>query len=184
LNSAAECALTPAAGGANLRRYRSASMDRRTVLGGLLVAATPAGAKAADNPAGPGDALLAFLKAFERCDLDAMQAAFADDATCFDRIVLSAKATPGIDLAHYRRLMGMPPGMRQVALSLPKDHPGPPYQDLTPKDLMIQAGRDMAVCTFHLDYPHILCRRTVVLGLRSGAWKIIHIHASNVDDSA
>ncbi len=160
-------------------------MNRRTVLGGLLVAATPTAAvAAAEGETGPRDALIAFLKAFERCDLDAMQAAFADDATCFDRIVLSARATPGIDLGHYRRLMGMPPGMRQVALTLPNDHPGPPYQDLTPKDLMIQAGQDMAVCTFHLDYPHILCRRTVVLALRGAKWKILHIHASNVDDSA
>jgi len=156
-------------------------MDRRTVLGGLFAAATPA---SAHSQTSPGDAMLAFLKAFERCDLDVMQAAFADDATCFDRVVMSTKATPDIDLDHYRRLMGMPPGMRQVALSLPKDHPGPPYQDLTPKNLMIQAGQDMAVCTFHLDYPHILCRRTVVLALRGGAWKIIHIHASNVGDGA
>jgi len=158
-------------------------MDRRSLLGGLLAATTPA-TKTADSQAGPRDALTAFLKAFERCDLDAMQSAFAEDATCFDRIVLSAKGTPDIDLARYRRLMGMPPGMRQVALSLPRDHPGPPYQDLTPKDLMIQAGQDMAVCTFHLVSPHILCRRTIVLALRGGTWKIIHIHASNVDDSA
>lgn len=71
-----------------------------------------------------------------------------------------------------------------IALSLPKDHPGPPYQDLTPRDLVIQMGQDMAVCTFHLDYPHMLCRRIVVLALREARWKIIHIHASNVDDSA
>jgi hypothetical protein len=38
----------------------------------------------------------------------------------------------------------------------------------------------VAVCTFHLDDPDSLGRRTVVLQRRQGAWKIIHIHASTV----
>ena len=77
----------------------------------------------------------------------------------------------------------MPPGMRRTAEELPRGQKGPPYQSLEPRDLLIQGSADVAVCTFHLEHPHTLGRRTVVLQQHSGAWKIIHIHASNVEDA-
>jgi ketosteroid isomerase-like protein len=121
-------------------------------------------------------ALQEFLTAFENCDLARMEAAFAPDATYFDRAPAGQKVTPG----EYRRGRGMPPGMRRLATELPKTRAGPPFLALRPHDLLIQAGADVAVCTFHLDDPDSLGRRTVVLQRRQGAWKIIHIHASTV----
>ncbi len=126
---------------------------------------------------------MAFLKAFADCDLPRMEAAFAADANCFDRTVMAARGNPGVRLDDWRRAAGMPPGMRRLAQSLPASQPGPPYQSLIPLDLLVQATADMAVCTFHLESPHVLCRRTVVMARRDGTWKIIHIHASNVDDT-
>jgi hypothetical protein len=38
----------------------------------------------------------------------------------------------------------------------------------------------MALCTFMFDKPDRLGRRTTVLVRRGGAWKILHIHASNL----
>jgi len=152
------------------------------MLGGLAAApAAASSASAAENEIRA--ALLAFLKAFEDCDLPRMEAAFAPDANGFDRTVMSAKGASGLKLDDWRRVDGMPPGMRKLAQVLPKTQAGPPYQSLVPQDLLIQASADMAVCTFHLVSPHILCRRTIVMARRHGVWRIIHIHASNVDDS-
>lgn len=129
---------------------------------------------------------MGFLTAFNNCDLPAMEKAFAPDAACFDRVFMTSTGTPDIKLADYRRFDGMPPGMRRVAETLP-NQPGatPPYQSITPRDLLIQMGADMAVCTFHLGgAEHTLGRRTIVMALRQGAWLILHIHASQVSDAA
>lgn len=153
--------------------------DRRAVLAGALLAAGPA--KAAIRPSDEAEAALrAFLKAFEACDLPAMEAAFASDAQSFDRVP-PGQAAP--DLAHYRRASGMPAGMRAVAQALRAQGGAPPYQRLEPHDLLVQASDDMAVLSFHLDAPHSLGRRTVVMARRPGGWKIIHLHASNVSDA-
>ncbi|MBS0409138.1 MAG: nuclear transport factor 2 family protein [Proteobacteria bacterium] len=154
---------------------------RRTLLAGAATALAGPAAAAAPAEAARA-ALYAFLAAFEACDLPAMEAAFAADATCFDRVVLSPRPPPAIRLADFRRAPGMPPGMRAIAQALPKSTPGPPYQSLKPVDLQVVATAEMALCTFHLESPHALSRRTVVLAPRDGAWKILHIHASNVSD--
>ncbi len=156
--------------------------SRRAALavGALGLAAAPAASAPED---GPRAALLAFLKAFEACDLPAMEAAFDAEATSFDRTILSPVPPQQIRLDDYLRRPGMPAGMRRLAQDLPRHAPGPPYQDLTPHDLMVQARGDMAVCSFHLLEPHALSRRTVVLVRRGGTWKILHIHASNVRDA-
>ena len=137
----------------------------------------------ANSTSGPETALRDFLRAFEDCDLKAMELAFSTDATSFDRIVMAPETKGPIDLRDYRRIRGMPPGMRRTAEELPRGKKGPPYQSLEPRDLLIQRSGDIAVCTFHLEHPHALGRRTVILQQRSGAWKIIHIHASNVEDA-
>lgn len=165
-----------------MRQSSRQELPRRAALG--LLAAAPAAAHAGEPPeAAARAALLAFLKAFEDCDLPAMEAAFAQDCVSFDRTLTTATAQPGLTFEPYRRQAGMPAGMRRAAEALPRTAKGPPYQDLTPHDLLVQAGADMAVCTFHLEQPHSFGRRTVVLRKRGGAWKIIHIHASSLDDT-
>ncbi|WP_430424618.1 nuclear transport factor 2 family protein [Phenylobacterium sp.] len=156
-------------------------MSRRVALTTALagVAAAPA-AGAADRRAEAEATLRAFLHAFENDDLAAMEGAFAPDAVSFDVVVASPEASSPLARDAVRRKPGMPPVMRRLVQSTPKAASGPPYRKLDPKDLLVQTEGEMALCTFHLELPTSLARRTVVLVRRSGTWKILHIHASNV----
>jgi ketosteroid isomerase-like protein len=144
------------------------------VAGAAWLASDASAARAADD--GPVAALTAFLRAFENCDLPRMEAAFADDATSFDR----APPGPLGDFAPYRRAPGMPAGMREIARTLPQRVPGPPYHRVQPDNLACQIHGDIALCTFELDGIDNLGRRTVILIRQARGWKILHIHASNL----
>lgn len=154
--------------------------NRREALGlGLVMTAAPASALGAGDAAMAEAALMAFLQHFAACDLPAMEAAFASDATSFDVVNAgTGGAAPARD--SIMRAPGMPEAMRRIALALPKERPGPPYHrpDLI-NDLMVQVEGDIALCTFHFDNPERLGRRTIVLVRRAGEWRILHIHASN-----
>jgi len=150
-------------------------LSRREALSAAAGAASNGLIRRAPAKGSPEAALLAFLHAFEDCDLPRMEAAFAPDATCFDR----APREPG-DLAQYHRAMGMPAGMRQLAANLPRSAAGPPYQRLDPRNLACDAYGEIALCTFELDGADNLGRRTIVMRKHAEGWKIIHIHASNV----
>jgi hypothetical protein len=53
--------------------------------------------------------------------------------------------------------------------------------NLNPIDLKIQIAVDVAIATLHLDdRPGFLNRRTIVLQRGTRGWKIIHLHASEV----
>lgn len=154
--------------------------NRREALGiGLTLAATPVAALNGDDAASAEAALFAFLRSFAACDLPAMEAAFAPDATSFNA-VNAGTGDPGPERQSLKRAPGMPDGMRRLALTLPKERPGPPYHrpDLI-NDLMVQVLGDIALCTFHFDNPERLGRRTIILVRRAGGWKILHLHASN-----
>ena len=146
---------------------------------GLALAAAPAAA-GQDDKAAAEAVLRAFLRSFANCDLAAMEAAFAPDATSFDALTAGPNA-PAPTLASMKRAPGMPATMRRVAEALPKERSGPPYHrpDLI-DGLLVQVAGDMALCTFMFDKPDRLGRRTIVLVRRDGAWKILHIHASNL----
>jgi ketosteroid isomerase-like protein len=154
--------------------------NRREAIGiAMAITAAPAAAHSQNDAAEAEVALMAFLTNFAACDLAAMEAAFAPEATSFDGIYAgSALATPLRE--SLKRAPGMPAGMRRIALALPKERPGPPYHrpDLI-HDLMVQVEGDVALCTFHFDNPDRIGRRTIVLVRRSASWRILHIHASN-----
>lgn len=164
-----------------------AKVSRRMMLAAGLAAAPAAGRAAPSGPqgdAGPVEAALrAFIAAFNACDLAAMEQAFAPDAQSFDRTYMTPRGTPEIRLDDYRRKPGVPPQMRRIAETLPRTTKGPPYQNIDPQDLMIQVSGEMALCTFHLVGEHSLGRRTIVMAKRPGGWKIIHLHASQVQDA-
>jgi ketosteroid isomerase-like protein len=157
-------------------------ISRRLALAAALTAAPAVVAAAASDGARTSAevALRAFLRAFENDDLATMEAAFAPDAVCFDPVVASAKGSQGLDLQALHRKPGMPATMRALVESSLKTGSGPPYRRLDPKDLLVQTDGHMALCTFHLEAPTNLARRTIVLIRREAAWKILHIHASNV----
>jgi len=150
-------------------------LTRREALSGAVVAGaatTPGAAKQSESPEA---ALHAFLKAFEDCDLPRMEAAFAHDASYFDRAAGTVE-----DLGPYHRGKGMPVGMRQLALELPQTASGPPYHRVEPQNLTCEVYGALALCTFELEHPDNLGRRTVALRKQKEGWKIVHIHASNV----
>jgi len=125
-------------------------------------------------------ALQTFLRAFEDCDLPAMERLFAPDCVSFDQVAAGAAGHTVSNLNPYRRCAGMPPAMRRMALELPTKNPGPPYHSLAPQDVMIQIFGDAAVATFHIERDGILRRRTIVFVKRDEGWRIVHLHASSV----
>lgn len=156
--------------------------SRRDAMGlGLALAAVPAAAVAAQDDAAAAEAALrAFLRSFADCDLAAMEAAFAPDATHFDALTAGPNQ-PVPSLTSMKRGNAMPAGMRRVAESMKKERPGPPYHrpDII-NDLLVQLVGDVAICSFHFDRPDRIGRRTIVLVRRKGAWRILHLHASNL----
>jgi hypothetical protein len=66
-----------------------------------------------------------FLRAFENCDLTAMERFFARDCVSFDQVVASSAGQAVSDFTPYRQCAGMPPMMRRLALELPHEKSGP-----------------------------------------------------------
>jgi ketosteroid isomerase-like protein len=125
-------------------------------------------------------ALQSFLRAFENCDLTAMERFFDPECVSFDQVVAGSGGQAVSDLTPYRRCAGMPPMMRRLALELPTRTPGPPYHSLEPQDLLIQILGDVAIAIFHIEGHKILRRRTIVFVKKDERWRILHLHASSV----
>lgn len=125
-------------------------------------------------------ALDAFVEAFERGDKAAMLAAFADDAVTFPRAIMGPRSDETLDRDDYRRVPGIDPQMLALIDRLTRTAERPPYLDIEPRDVDIRVSGNMALATFHLVGTRSLGRRTFVLVKRDGAWKILHLHASNV----
>ena len=135
--------------------------------------------KASASEAEVRTTITAFLHAFEHGDIEAMEAAFAEDAVTFPRVVMSSLGQSDIDPADYRRVRGIDPQMRALIDAFRAGDRHPPYLQLEPRDLLIQLFGDVAVVTFHLEGSR-LARRTFVLAKTGIEWKIVHLHASNV----
>lgn len=160
-------------------KVKTSQVSRRVALGVAVSAIAATGAQASGERAGAEVALRAFLTAFENNDLVTMEASFDTGATAFDPVVAGQRDAAPPDLAALRRQNGMPPTMRTLVQSTLKTGRGPPYRKLDPKDLLIQVEGSVAICTFHLENPGSLARRTIVLVRRGRSWQILHIHASN-----
>ncbi len=121
-------------------------------------------------------ALLSFIRAFEVGDVESMKRAFSADATTFPRA--AARQLAASDRA--RRTKGIDPEMLTAIEAAKASGIEPPYFGIEPRDLDIHVSGDMALATFHLNQDGVLGRRTFVLRRDSKAWKILHVHASNV----
>lgn len=127
------------------------------------------------------EALESFITAFENGDIETMEASFSPDAVTFPRSIMAHEYDGDIDVSKYRRVRGIDPQMRELIGSLEKSGRERPYLNIEPVDLDIQVFGDAALVTFHLaGDDERLGRRTFVLALIDGAWKIVHLHASNV----
>lgn len=131
-------------------------------------------AAAADGEAEVRAALALFLTAFERLDWEAFRQSFADDATVF----FPAPSPPRRHDGRAAFEAAFTDVFAQIRAAAPS---GPPFHRLDPEDLQVtQLGPDTALVTFHLHNPERLARRTVVMARRGAAWKIVHMHATNV----
>jgi ketosteroid isomerase-like protein len=115
-----------------------------------------------------------FLTSFERLDMPAFIACFAEDATVFFPTPEPPERFSGRNAVqnHFQKVFD---GIRSHAPS------GPPYHRLNPEDEDVQLlSPDVAVVSFHLRNSERLARRTLVLKKAGGKWLIAHLHASNV----
>ena len=126
------------------------------------------------------DTVQRFLSAFEVGDLGVMEAAFAEDATTFPLVTMANDLETEIDADACRRVRGLPRQMTELVAAFREQGHEPPYMSLTPEDLELQVHGDVALVSFHLVNDQRLGRRTIVLARRDDAWKIVHLHASNV----
>ena len=110
-------------------------------------------------------ALATFIGAFNALDRAEVEACFVDYPTVFDAY------------GGYRR-----DGFWHERFDMWRgERPGPPHQDLQPRDVEVQTLGEVAVATFHLEHrQETLGRRTVVLVRTPAGWKIAHLHASNM----
>ena len=153
------------------------------VILGVLACSLPARAFQNKTNAAPRNsveqALASFLTAFDNLDWPSFAACFSDDATVFH------PALPNVRRTDSRKdfesaWLGVFARIRASS-----GRSSPPYMDLKPRDLRIQfLSPDVALVTFHLfDWP-ATGRRSVILKRFPDGWKIVHLHASNIDTPA
>ena len=118
-----------------------------------------------------------FIVAFNNLDMTAFLDRFADDATIIHPPSGPPRTFP-------KRVQGKQEIQRtfQVVFDLIRaGRTTPPYQDLQPRDLLIQEYDGLAVLTFHLGTDTRVSRRTLVFRRIGSDWKIVHLHASTFD---
>ena len=145
------------------------------------IAVLSAPAALAQDSNGVEAAARGFITAFNNLDMPAFLGCFADDAT----IVHPPSAPPR---TFPRRFQGKQEIQRtfQVVfdqIRASSKRTTAPYQDLQPRDLLVQQFDGVAVLTFHLGSEPRIGRRTLVFRRIGPDWKIVHLHAStfNVD---
>ena len=119
----------------------------------------------------------AFITAFNALDWESFRACFADDASLFNPDIPGAISLHRLDgrseiERSFRVVFGSPPAGSAKS--------GP---NIVPDNIRIQRFGETAILTFEFKRPnHSFGRRTIIMNRRSGDWRIVHIHASNVTE--
>lgn len=111
--------------------------------------------------------------AFDNLDWDTFKASWAESATVF---------FPFSDAS--RRVTGRAEVERVFAAffaEVRSSTPGPPYLHLEPKEMQVQVFGESALVTFMLINDHRISRRSLLFVREEDTWKLIHLHASNMD---
>jgi ketosteroid isomerase-like protein len=145
----------------------------KKVLALLLVSACTAFSQNRNPEPKLRQTLSQFVQAFDNLEWEHFTGFFADDATMFQPRKFPRRAENKTEIETE---------FRQIFDSIRGSQTKPPYMDLQPRDLRVQMlTPDVAIVTFHLDdRPGVLNRRTLVWQRFKSAWKIVHIHASEL----
>ncbi len=142
------------------------------LLGGLTNGACTTTARAVPAPSAE-QATRAFLDAFNSLDRARFDSFFAEEATMFfpagpfpkERVEGKAAVT-----AAFGRFFDMAKERGATRLNI------------EPHDLVVQSRGGFAVATFHLRGGNgNIGRRSILLGLEEGRWRIVHFHASALE---
>jgi ketosteroid isomerase-like protein len=112
-----------------------------------------------------------FLRVFDDLDWARFVACWSSDPTAFfpgDDVRLDGRAAV---LARFRTMFDQ----------VPLRSSGPPYLHLKPRNLRVDRHGDAGLVTFTLgDAPGPIPLRSLLFVLEAGAWKLAHIHATNM----
>jgi len=115
--------------------------------------------------------LTEFVTAFKNLDMPYFSSFFADDVTVF--FPPSAKAPARVN--GKKKIMDV---FKSFFEKVRASKPGPPYLDISPKNLSIKLYGNIAIVTFELNDPEALSRRTFIFRKTGTKYYIIHLHAS------
>jgi ketosteroid isomerase-like protein len=119
--------------------------------------------------------LTSFIQAFDDLDASKFLSCFDDDASVFYPEFFTRRVEGVTNLQQSWQKV-----FENIKTKSGKSQA--PYMDLKPADIRVQLLNDIAVVTFHLEHGGTAVgRRTLVLRKRGGQWRIVHLHASNVD---
>ena len=113
-----------------------------------------------------------FLRVFDNLEFEPFEAAWSSSRSVF----FPFRDTP-------ERVEGAAVGerFRQFFADVRSMRPGPPYLHLEPRELRAEVMGDAGLVTFMLGRaPGEVSRRTAFFVRERGAWKLRHLHASNM----
>lgn len=120
------------------------------------------------------NAVTTFVTAFNNFDWPTFRASFTDDATMFHPTWSQARRLEGRTEIEDTWLVIFPEF---------KDPNNKEKLQIDPKEVRIQIYENTAIITFHLgDGVSSLSRRTLVMVKKENSWKIVHLHASRVNE--
>lgn len=143
--------------------------------GAALAQALPEAAQAApDSDPALRQAFDDFVIAFNAADESAFEALWAPEATVFFPAPIFGVELIARKAAILERFFAL---FAQARVRRSQ----PPYLNIRPADVALHQYGDTVVATFHLQGRSDIGRRTLVLNRQSGAWRIVHMHASSLD---
>jgi ketosteroid isomerase-like protein len=115
------------------------------------------------HDSGIDEALATFIDALSKLDRERLEACFAEGASVF--LPWGGPRRDGMWNERFAEMAAARPG---------------PYFTIEPRDVRVEMLGGIALVTFHLLQPDSLGRRTLLLRRTGDAWKILHLHASNL----
>lgn len=134
--------------------------------------ASPDAAQSAGKQAALVAAAEHFLRVFDNLEFEPFEAAWSSSRSVF----FPFRDTP-------ERVEGAAVGerFRSFFAEVRSTRPGPPFLHLQPRELRVEVVGDAGLVTFMLGRaPGDVSRRTLLFVRERGAWKLRHMHASNM----